>query len=99
MREEITRRNFLKKTGAILGLAALEQMGVSEANAEPKIDTATGGKEKEKNTSLAYKLGEIIAQKAIEKGVKEAVFDRGDYKYHGRVKAVAEGARKKGLQL
>lgn len=49
MREEITRRNFLKKTGAILGLAALEQMGVSEANAEPKIDTATGGKEKEKN--------------------------------------------------
>ena len=55
------------------------------------------GKEKEKNTSLSYKLGEIIAQKAIEKGVKEAVFDRGDYKYHGRVKALAEGAREGGL--
>src|SRR3989338_3718765 len=57
MREEITRRNFLKKTGAILGLAALEQMGVSEANAEPKTDAAADDKEKEK-----YQLPEFEYQ-------------------------------------
>lgn len=47
----------------------------------------------------AGKLGELIAKKAVEKGVVKAVFNRGNYKYHGRVKAVAEGARKEGLQL
>jgi large subunit ribosomal protein L18 len=47
----------------------------------------------------AEQLGELIAKKAVEKGIKKAVFDRGWYKYHGRIKAVAEGARKGGLQL
>jgi large subunit ribosomal protein L18 len=54
---------------------------------------------KEKKQDSALKLGELIAQKAIEKGVKKAVFDRGKYKYHGRIKAIAEGARKGGLQI
>ncbi|MEK7194006.1 MAG: 50S ribosomal protein L18 [Patescibacteria group bacterium] len=48
---------------------------------------------------LAGQLGELIGKKAVEKGIKRAVFDRGKYKYHGRVKAIAEGARKSGLQL
>ena len=48
---------------------------------------------------LAEQLGELIAKKAVEKGIKKAVFDRGKYKYHGRIKAVAEGMRKGGLQL
>jgi large subunit ribosomal protein L18 len=52
-----------------------------------------------KKTALAEKLGELIAKKAIEMGIKKAVFDRGKYKYHGRVKAIAEGARKGGLIL
>lgn len=47
----------------------------------------------------AEQLGELIARKAVERGIKKAVFDRGNYKYHGRVKAVAEGARKGGLEL
>jgi large subunit ribosomal protein L18 len=47
----------------------------------------------------AEQLGELIAKKAVGKGIKKAVFDRGWYKYHGRIKAVAEGARKGGLQL
>jgi len=47
----------------------------------------------------AERLGELVAKKAIEKGIKKAIFDRGRYKYHGRVKAIAEGARKGGLQL
>jgi large subunit ribosomal protein L18 len=52
-----------------------------------------------KKSGAAEKLGELIAERALVAGVKEAVFDRGAYKYHGRVKAVAEGARKKGLKL
>jgi len=47
--------------------------------------------------SLAYQTGELIGEKAIKKNIKKVVFDRGKYKYHGRVKAVAEGARSKGL--
>lgn len=56
-----------------------------------------GGKEKRQDSAL--KLGESIAKKAVEKGIKKAVFDRGKYKYHGRIKAIAEGARKGGLQI
>lgn len=45
------------------------------------------------------KVGELLAKKAIEKKIVQAVFDRGGYKFHGIVKAVAEGARKGGLKL
>lgn len=48
---------------------------------------------------LAEEVGELIAKKALEKKITAAVFDRGGYKYHGMVKAVAEGARKGGLKL
>ncbi len=47
----------------------------------------------------AKTIGELIAKKAAEKGIKRAVFDRGKYKYHGQIKAVAETARKGGLIL
>lgn len=44
-------------------------------------------------------LGAEIAKKAVEKKIKEVVFDKGSYKYHGRIKAVADGAREGGLQF
>ena len=50
-------------------------------------------------SSQAEQLGELVAKKAAEKGIKKAIYDRGSYKYHGRVKAVADGVRKGGLQL
>ena len=52
-----------------------------------------------KKAEKANLLGELIAEKAGKLGIKEAVFNKGSYLYHGRVKAVAEGARAKGLKL
>ena len=49
------------------------------------------------NIEGASKIGALIADRAIKKGVKSVVFDRGGYKYHGRVKALAEAARSAGL--
>jgi len=50
-----------------------------------------------KKIEISKELGKLIAEKAIEKKILEVVFDRSFYKYHGRVKAVAEGAREGGL--
>jgi large subunit ribosomal protein L18 len=47
----------------------------------------------------AKKVGELLAERATSAGVQSAVFDRGGYQYHGRVKALAEGAREGGLRL
>ncbi len=52
---------------------------------------------KDKKVVISFELGKLIAKKAIEKGIKKVVFDRNGYKYHGRVKAVADGAREGGL--
>jgi large subunit ribosomal protein L18 len=51
------------------------------------------------NIDAAKVVGKLIAERAAAKGVKEVVFDRGSYMYHGRVKALAEGAREGGLQF
>ncbi|MEO0144832.1 MAG: 50S ribosomal protein L18 [candidate division WOR-3 bacterium] len=52
-----------------------------------------------KKIEIAKLVGKLIAKKALEKGYKAVVFDRGGYKYHGRVKALAEGAREGGLKF
>lgn len=49
------------------------------------------------DTEAAAKIGQLVAERAIANGVKEVVFDRGSYVYHGRVKALAEAARESGL--
>lgn len=49
--------------------------------------------------TIAYEIGKLIAEKALKKKINEVVFDRGGYKYHGGVKALAEGARAGGLKL
>lgn len=56
-------------------------------------------KKRGKKTTLAGEVGKLIAKKAAEKKINKVVFDRGGYKYHGRVRALADGAREGGLQF
>lgn len=50
-------------------------------------------------TARGFGLGQLVARLAKERGITKVVFDRGGYQYHGRVKAVADGARKGGLEF
>lgn len=55
--------------------------------------------EKTNNVDAAAYLGKVIAQKALEKGITEVVFDRGGFIYQGKVKALADAAREAGLKF
>jgi large subunit ribosomal protein L18 len=64
-----------------------------EQEAKGKLNS---GKRK---TDVAKVVGELVAKRAIERGISEVVFDRGGYKYHGRVAALANAAREAGLKF
>jgi len=51
------------------------------------------------NIESARKVGGLLAKRAIEKGIKKVVFDRGGFKFHGRIKALADAAREGGLEF
>jgi large subunit ribosomal protein L18 len=74
-------------------LAAASSLEGAEAEAKSKAKTKGSDKD------AAARVGALVAQRAIEKGVKDVVFDRGGYLYHGRVKALADAAREAGLNF
>ena len=55
--------------------------------------------DKTNNVEAAAYLGKVIAERALEKGVKDVVFDRGGFVYHGKIKALADAAREAGLNF
>ena len=69
---------------------------VAASSLDPELRSAApyGG-----NKEAARKVGELLGRRAVERGIKEIVFDRGGYLYHGRVKELAEGARAGGLNF
>jgi large subunit ribosomal protein L18 len=71
----------------------------SAASTEPSLKTKFSGKVRGGNRAGAEALGEVIAGRVKEKGITRVVFDRGGNLYHGRVQAVAEAARKAGLEF
>ncbi|MCD6148819.1 50S ribosomal protein L18 [bacterium] len=75
-----------------------DQKGVVISAASDKEIKKDKGSKKGK-TELAFETGKLIAQKAKKRKIERIVFDRAGYKYHGRVKALAEGARKGGLRF
>ena len=66
---------------------------VSASTAEKDI------KDKSNNVEAAASVGKRVAERAIDNGIKKVVFDRSGYKYHGRIKALADSARKAGLEF
>jgi len=69
---------------------------VTASTLDPEVKGQLDGKSKSEQAKI---VGSIIAQKAAGKGISEVVFDRGGFRYHGRVKALAEGAREAGLKF
>lgn len=71
-------------------------LGLSTQTSEMKGFSAEG---QNRRVEQAYAAGKLLAERAKAQGIEAVVFDRGGYKYHGRVKAFAEGAREGGLQF
>jgi large subunit ribosomal protein L18 len=69
---------------------------VSASTIDNEVQKQTEGKNK---TDAAKVVGQVVAQRAKEAGITSVVFDRGGYRYHGRVAALAEGAREAGLEF
>jgi len=69
---------------------------VSASSLDADIKEKISGKKK---SEVAEQVGSLVAQRALNKGIKKLAFDRGGYKYHGRIKALAEAARKAGLDF
>ena len=76
-----------------------DDQGVTLAAASSIEKTAREGLKTGAGIDAAKAVGKLIAERAKEKGVKDVVFDRGGYLYHGRVKALAEAAREGGLNF
>jgi large subunit ribosomal protein L18 len=69
---------------------------VAASTLDSEIKAAT---DDQKKTALAGMVGSLVAKRALGQGIKQVVFDRGGFRYHGRVKALAEAARKGGLKF
>jgi large subunit ribosomal protein L18 len=71
----------------------------SAATTEPALKTGLKGKTRGSNKAGAQLIGETIAKRLKDKGITKVVFDRNGYLYHGRIQAVADAARKAGLEF
>lgn len=76
-----------------------DEKGVTLAAASDKEVIKKGEKKSLTKVEMAFKAGELLAQKLVKKKIKKVVFDRGGFKYHGRIEALAAGAKKGGLEF
>ena len=108
----IKARRVARTRAKISGTAKVPRLAVSRSNRytyAQLIDDSKGKtivhatsmeiKEKKNKSTKAALVGELIGKRAALKGITSAVFDRREYKYHGRIKALADGARKAGLNF
>ena len=92
---ERPRLNVYRSLNHIYAQVIDDQTGETLVSASTlSLKSKTGG-----NVAAAKEIGKAIAERAVEKGVKKVVFDRGGYLYHGRVKALADAAREAGLEF
>jgi large subunit ribosomal protein L18 len=109
-REEYRRRRHFRVRKKVIGTAERPRLVIYRSlkhvyaqlvddNTRRTIMTVTDGGLDGKKVEKSFEIGKRIAERAKEAGVKQVVFDRGGYLYHGRVKAVADGAREGGLEF
>jgi large subunit ribosomal protein L18 len=91
-RLRVTRSNAHIYAQLIDDVAGVTIASASTLDAEVKAAVGRGS-----NVKAAKAVGEVVGKRALDKGVTEVVFDRGGHLYHGRVKALADGAREAGL--
>ncbi len=112
---QVRMRRARKTKAKIFGTAAMPRLAVYRSNrsiAVQLIDDRAGrtlisassktlpkSPEKKTKSTAAFSVGELAGKKALEKGITKVVFDRRSYKFHGRVKNIAEGAKKSGLVI
>lgn len=111
---QIRKRRAARSRARVFGSAQKPRLSVFRSNQNiyaQLIDDAAartlaqassaelGKSQKINKTETAIRVGGLLAEKALKLGIKVAVLDRGRYKYHGRVRALAEGARKGGLKI
>ncbi len=92
---ERPRLNVYRSLNHIYAQVIDDQKGETLASASSlALKLKTGG-----NVAVAKEIGKAVAEKAVAKGIKQVVFDRGGYLYHGRIKALADAAREAGLEF
>jgi len=93
--EERPRLNVYRSLNHIYAQVIDDQKGETiVATSTLALKLKTGG-----HVAAAKEIGKSIAEKAVEKGIKKVVFDRGGFLYHGRIKALADAAREAGLEF
>ncbi len=93
--EERPRLNVYRSLNHIYAQVIDDQNGVTLVSASTlAMKAKTGG-----NVAAAKEIGRAVAERAVEKGIKKVVFDRGGFLYHGRIKALADAAREAGLEF
>lgn len=90
----IFRSNMHIYAQAVDDIGSKTIVSASSLEAEAKKEISNGG-----NITAASYVGELIGKRLAGKGITEVKFDRGGFKYHGRVKALADGARKSGIKF
>ena len=89
------RLNVYRSVGHIYAQVIDDHKGQTLVSASTlALKLKTGG-----NVAAAKEIGKAVAEKAVQKGIKRVVFDRGGYLYHGRIKALADAAREAGLEF
>ncbi|MCL6561020.1 MAG: 50S ribosomal protein L18 [Firmicutes bacterium] len=96
---ERPRLNVFRSLYNIYAQLIDDDKGVTLAAASTLAPELKGKLESGSNTKAAVAVGELIAKKALEAGIKSVVFDRAGYVYHGRIKALADAARAGGLEF
>jgi large subunit ribosomal protein L18 len=92
---ERPRLNVYRSLNHIYAQVIDDQTGTTVASASTlELKLKTGG-----NVASAKEVGKAVAERAVAKGAKKVVFDRGGYLYHGRIKALADAAREAGLEF